>query len=105
MACFLAPTAAAIVTATIKRKASPTLRLDWLNAMLWGGVIMLVVDHILNGEIIFTPPFFTAGGAKILSEILRVGVPMILATVSVWLVMVLVSIRLKAGKAHSLMAS
>ncbi|OGY72495.1 MAG: hypothetical protein A3H61_03240 [Candidatus Jacksonbacteria bacterium RIFCSPLOWO2_02_FULL_44_20] len=89
MACLLVPMAAAVVTTTLKSKAPPSLKLSLLNAMLWGGVIMLAVDHIINGEIILAPPFFTAGADKLINEILLVGVPMTLVILVVWLIAVL----------------
>ena len=95
MACLLVPAATTIVTTTLRQKFPAELRLDWLNIMLWGGVVMLIVDHVLSGEIIFMPPFFTAGIDKISAELLTVGLPMTLATVFVWAVMVLFSIKFK----------
>ena len=49
--------------------------------MLWGGSLMLIVDHIINGEVTWMYPFFTAletegGGLVMLNEMLTVGVPM-----------------------------
>ncbi len=60
-----------------------------LEKMLWGGTIMLIVDHILNGELTWAFPFFTAlseanGGQVILHEMLTVGVPMSLVITAVW---------------------
>src|SRR4030042_2868237 len=96
MACFLVPVGEAIVTTVVQkvaehkeRKVSSektgntgikwSRRLSWLNKMLWGGSILLVVDHIWNGEVIFRPPFFTAlgntgGVAVMLRETATLGV-------------------------------
>ena len=62
-----------------------------LEKMLWGGTVMLVVDHIINGEVTWRYPFFTAltevGGAEVmLREMLTVGVPMSLVLTAVWVV-------------------
>lgn len=62
-----------------------------LEKMLWGGTVMLVVDHIINGEVTWRYPFFTAltevGGAEVmLREMLTVGVPMSLVLTAVWAV-------------------
>jgi hypothetical protein len=62
-----------------------------LEKMLWGGTVMLVVDHIINGEVSWRYPFFTAltevGGAEVmLREMLTVGVPMSLVLTAVWAV-------------------
>ena len=70
---------------------SAKYHLDWLIAMLWGGVIMLAVEHIAHGEVVLYPPFLTAGVSEVLPEILKVGVPMTIAIVSVWAVVVLVA--------------
>ena len=50
---------------------------------------MLIVDHIINGELTWRFPFFTAldqvgGGAVMLKGMLTVGVPMSLALTAVW---------------------
>ena len=57
--------------------------------MLWSGTLMLVVDHIINGELTWRFPFFTAldsvgGGAVMLREMLTVGVPMSLVLTAAW---------------------
>ena len=61
-----------------------------LEKMLWGGTVLLIVDHILNGELTWQYPFFTAletGGFPVmLREMLTVGVPMSLTLTAVWAV-------------------
>ncbi|MBR1878877.1 MAG: hypothetical protein IJ814_07760 [Paludibacteraceae bacterium] len=62
-----------------------------LETMLWGGSLMLIVDHIINGEVTWMYPFFTAletegGGMVILREMLTVGVPMSVLVTAVWAV-------------------
>lgn len=52
---------------------------------------MLVVDHVINGELTWRFPFFTAlenagGGAVMLREMLTVGLPMSLVITAVWAV-------------------
>lgn len=69
-----------------------------LEKMLWGGTVMLVVDHIINGEVTWRYPFFTAltetGGAEVmLREMLTVGVPMSLVLTAVWVVYAFVKER------------
>jgi putative exporter of polyketide antibiotics len=71
-------------------------RLSWLNKMLWGGTLMLAIDHIINGEIIARPPFLTAlqnpgDTAVMLREMATVGVAMAAAVTLVWGIMVLVA--------------
>ena len=84
------------------RKARPDSRigkhLGSLEAMLWGGTLMLIVDHILAGELTWQFPFFTAlsvegGGAVMLREMLTVGVPMSLVITAVWAVYVYIKQR------------
>ena len=69
-----------------------------LEKMLWGGSVMLIVDHILSGELSWRFPFFTAvnevGGAEVFfRELLGVGVPMSLAISVVWAVYAFVKMR------------
>ena len=91
MACFVVPTAAAIVTTAIGKKVPEKYHLNWLNSMMWGGVVMLAVEHIAHGEIVLYPPFLTAGLSEVLPEMLRVGVPMTLAIFLIWGIMVAVA--------------
>jgi len=63
--------------------------LKTLELMLWGGSLMLVVDHIINGEVTWMYPFFTAlesegGGMVMLKEMLTVGLPMSLIVTAAW---------------------
>ena len=84
MSCFLVPLAEAVVVSAIRKgndqkihseKARPLLRhLPTLEKMLWGGSLMLVVDHAVNGEL----TAFSWG------DILTVGVPMAAILTVVW---------------------
>ena len=94
MACFLVPTTTAIVTTAIGKKVPEKYRMNWLNSMMWGGVVMLAVEHIAHGEVVLYPPFLTAGFPEVLPEMLKVGVPMTLAIVLIWAVMVVVAARM-----------
>ena len=107
MCCFLVPLAQAAVT-TVVRKAGENKSSIWLKKlptlekMLWGGSVMLIVDHIVNGELSWAFPFFTAlaeegGTAVFLRELLTVGVPMSLVLTLVWAIGVLVS-SVRAGR-------
>ena len=110
MACLLIPMGEAIVTTVVQKvvehrekkdgsgkAANAGLkwghRLSWLNKMLWGGTIMLALDHILNGEIIARPPFFTAlaNPAAMLHEMATVGVAMAAAVTAVWGIIVIIA--------------
>ncbi|MCM8798361.1 MAG: hypothetical protein NC821_02700 [Candidatus Omnitrophica bacterium] len=88
MACFLAPMSAVIVTTAVRKRVSEKWHLNWLNSMLWGGVVMLAVEHISHREVVPYPPFLTKGLSEVLPEILSKGIPMVLAVGMVWLVMV-----------------
>ena len=107
MCCFLVPHAQAAVT-TVVRKAGENKSSIWLKKlptlekMLWGGSVMLIVDHIVNGELSWAFPFFTAlaeegGTAVFLRELITVGVPMSLVLTLVWAIGVLVS-SVRAGR-------
>jgi len=91
MACFAVPTAAAIVTTAICKKVPEKYHLNWLNSMLWGGVVMLAVEHIAHGEVVLYPPFLTAGLPEVWPEMIKVGVPMTLVIFLIWGVMIAVS--------------
>ena len=74
-----------------------------LEKMLWGGTVMLVVDHIINGEVTWRYPFFTAltevGGAEVmLREMLTVGLPMSLVVTALWVVYARVKARKTVAK-------
>jgi len=96
MACLLAPAAVAVITTSFRKKIPKKYHIEWLNTMLWGGAIMLAIEHFAHGEIVFYPPFLTAmqNPADIpvmLRELATVGGLMTIAIVSVWAVMVLVT--------------
>ena len=97
MACFIVPLTQAIAT-TVYRKSTEKVQKDnflhrnlkTLEMMLWGGSLMLILDHIINGEVIWRYPFFTAlelegGGIVMLREMLTIGVPMSVLVTLVWL--------------------
>lgn len=96
MACFIVPLTQAIATTAYRKLSGQSdtfvgRNLRTLELMLWGGSVMLIVDHILNGELVWYWPFFTAlevegGGAVMLREMLTVGVPISIAVTAVWAV-------------------
>lgn len=88
MACFLTPMAVGIVTTVMRKKVPAKYHIGWLNLMLWGGVIMLGVDHICNKEITFSPPFLTGGFSEVIQEISLVGGAMTISVILLWVVMV-----------------
>jgi len=99
MACFLAPMAAGILTTVFRKKIPAALKISWLNLMLWSGVAMLVIDHIVSGEVVFYPPFLTAmqNPADIpimLQEVAIVGGLMTITIVLVWIILVAIISRM-----------
>ena len=99
MACFIVPMSLAVVTTVFKKKIPEQLKIGWLNIMIWGGVIMLAVEHIAHGEIILFPPFLTAMQTPseipvMIHEMATIGGTMTLAIVGIWLLMVFVSQRI-----------
>ena len=101
MSCFVVPLVQAIATSIYRKHNAeavaaadaPVLKrhLPDLEKMLWGGSVLLIVDHIINGELTWKFPFFTAlgqagGGELMLKEILTVGVPMSLVLTAVWMI-------------------
>ncbi|MGM9784246.1 MAG: hypothetical protein ACI3ZI_04170 [Candidatus Cryptobacteroides sp.] len=98
MCCFLVPLAQAVATTVYRKVRNSGEKVRTLEKMLWGGSIMLIVDHIINGELTWQYPFFTAltdagGGSVFLRELLTVGVPMSLAITAIWGIWALISER------------
>ena len=95
MACFIAPTSIAIFTTAFRKKFPENWHISWLNTMIWGGAVGLAVEHIAHQEIVPFPPFLTAMSNPadtviMLKEIASVGIPMTLALIFAWVVMVVV---------------
>ena len=99
MSCFIVPLTQAIATSAYRKTHKNSIEsaevsvlkrnLPALEKMLWGGSVMLIVDHIIKGEVTWRYPFFTAleeaGGLQVmLREMLTVGVPMSLVLTAVW---------------------
>lgn len=108
MACFVVPLVQAAATSLYRKlnakgisspDASPLKRnVPALEKMLWGGSVMLVVDHLINGELTWRFPFFTAldkvgGGEVMLREMLTVGIPMSVIVTACWVVYALLKER------------
>lgn len=95
MACFLVPTAVAVVTTVFRKKIPEKLHIMWLNVLLWGGVVALALEHVAHEEIVPYFPFLSAMSdpadtATMLGEMATIGTTMLLACVAVWLVMVFI---------------
>lgn len=103
MSCFVVPLTQAVATSVMrkrmKKSSSHTVSNPWisqlpkLELMLWGGSLMLIVDHIVNGELTWQYPFFTAMAQKngiytMLQEMLTVGLPMSILVTCVYVYMV-----------------
>lgn len=121
MACFLVPTAEAIVTTIVmkavkaKEKEPVVLKVDtgngsfemeekipfsrklkWLTNMLWGGAVLLAFEHLWHGEVVPWFPFLTAASnpqdtTAMLHEMSTVGVSMAILVTVVWACMLVVS--------------
>ena len=99
MACFLVPTAEAVVTTVLNKtladkvkdenKISFINRLGRLNGMLWGGSGLLAFEHLWHGEISPFFPFLTAASdpadtAEMLHEMATSGTAMAVLVTAVW---------------------
>ena len=113
MACFLVPTAEAVVTTIAtkviesKEKENPSKaqaeevqelpvtkvpfsrKMKWLNSMLWGGSALLAFEHVWHGEVVPFFPFLTAAedpasAAEMLHEMAMAGVLMAVLVTAVW---------------------
>ena len=113
MACFLVPMGEAIVTSVVqkvvgdrekkagvartpKRGLTWSRRLGWLNKLLWGGTILLALEHVWHGEVVPWPPFLTAMEnpadiAPMLHEMAIFGGAMAITITVVWGIMILVA--------------
>ena len=79
MACFIVPLTQAVATTIYRKvtKQSDTFvgrNLKTREQMLWGGSVMLLNDHLINGELF----------AWNLREVLTIGVPMSVVVTAVW---------------------
>ncbi|NLB60831.1 MAG: hypothetical protein GX802_00120 [Clostridiales bacterium] len=121
MCCFAAPLVEAVVVTVVKKavekkenkaevncktpkKSMWVKKLSWLNNMLWGGVLLLLIEHVWHGEIVPWPPFLTAmktpeSTAEMLREIAIYGTSMSVLITAVWAVMVLIAIRVDKKQA------
>ena len=107
MACFTVPAAEAIITTVaekiIKNKGGKlenfSVKLGWLNKMLWGGSALLAFEHVWHGEVIPTFPFLTAvqngETAEMLHEMATAGVTMAAIVTVAWGIMVWVTSRME----------
>ena len=105
MACFTAPATAAIITTTLRKKIPAKYHIEWLNTLFWGGVVMLIVEHIAHGEVVWYPPFFTAmqsssATAVMLKEIATTGTAMTVSIIAVWASMVMIANAFSKKKAQ-----
>lgn len=95
MACFLVPATVGVITTVFRKQIPERFHIKWFNTMVWGAVLALLVEHIWHGEVVPWFPFLTAMSdpsdtAAMLSEMLHIGVPMLLAVTAVWAVMVII---------------
>lgn len=92
MVCFLVPMALAIITSTIQKVArglAEKIKIWVLNTLLWGGVILLTLEHVWHGEVVPWPPFLTAMANPadiplMLYEMATVGTMMAAVSVAAW---------------------
>ena len=113
MACFLVPGGEAIVITIVQKVVEKrekkdggegaknmgvkwSQRLGWLNKLLWGGTLLLALEHVWHGEVVPWPPFLTAMGnpaevSPMLHEMATVGGAMAITVTVVWLMMILIA--------------
>lgn len=112
MSCFIVPLTQAVITSVYRKLDSKSINqssaikhyVPTLEKMLWGGSVMLIVDHILSGELSWRFPFLTAlndanGAEVVLHELIGVGLPMSFAITAVWAVYALLKMK-KPAKAN-----
>ncbi|RMF55049.1 hypothetical protein D6745_03295 [Candidatus Woesearchaeota archaeon] len=55
MVCYILPTIAAITTYSIRKKTRNSGKYSlWLNQMFLGGAVFGIVDHAINGQLLFS---------------------------------------------------
>ncbi len=117
MACFLVPMGEAVVVTAAKKVVAKrekrarnetadettdntagrwSQRLSWLNTMLWGGSLLLALEHIWHGEVVPWPPFLTVMETPgevgpMLHELATYGIAMAAVVTIVWAVMVAIA--------------
>ncbi len=104
MACFTVPLATAVAVTATKlslpesTKKNPfAARLPWLEKMMFGGSLVLALEHVYHGEVIFKPPFLTAMAegpeavSAMLHEMATRGVAMAVLVTAAWAAMVAMS--------------
>lgn len=119
MSCFLVPVAEVVVLSGVKlalnfsenknrvsnivrssKENSISSKFGTLQKMLFGGSFLLAIEHFVNGEISFVPPFLTTmnsaeGTSAMLNEMATSGVMMAVLVTAVWALMMIVSHFLK----------
>lgn len=99
MACFLVPMILAVITSIMQRasrRLAEKMKLWTLNALLWGGAILLAIEHAWHGEVAPWPPFLTAMSNPanmpvILHEIATIGTAISIAAISTWIAILVIS--------------
>jgi hypothetical protein len=113
MACFLVPAGEAVVTTIVQKVVERnekksggekpgvigpkwSQRLGWLNKMLWGGTLLLALEHVWHGEVVPWWPFLTAMEnpddiGPMLHEMAVFGTTMAVTVTVIWGIMVLVA--------------
>lgn len=99
MACFIAPMILAIVTTALQKASkglAEKLKLWILNALLWGGTTLLILEHAWHGEVVPWPPFLTAMESPadvsiMFHEIATVGILMCIGVLAAWGAIVAIS--------------
>lgn len=112
MACFIVSAAEAVVVKVAEKSAAKkeqaaaergesqeteakiplSVKLKWLSRMLWGGVILLLFEHIWHGEVVPWFPFLTAMSdsedmMEMFKEMATVGVGMAVLVTAIWFIM------------------
>jgi hypothetical protein len=95
MVCFIVPMTLAMIIGAIRKKIPSSYHINWLIMLLGGGVISLVIDHIVNQEIVLTQT------AIMINEIALLGSAMAIACVGIWITMVIYVSRMENIKSKT----
>ncbi len=92
MVCFVVPMSLAMIIGAVRKKIPASFRINWLILLLSGGVISLVIDHIVNREIT------VAVTTTAVFEIGLLGSAMTIACIGIWITILIYTSRIEKHK-------
>jgi hypothetical protein len=99
----------AIPTTVFRKKIPEKYHINWLNMLLWGGVVGLALEHVAHKEVVLYPPFLSAMSspadtAVMLQEMATIGTAMMVACIAIWAIMVAVTTMIANARTQPVVA-